>query len=84
MLLGTDNTYAGASHDEKNEEDDEADYENVEFNVKNMDRDDSKADYVSADTDDSEEDYINGNFAENNSVVDKSDDNIYESCCDEN
>ncbi len=49
-----------------------------------MVRDDSKADYVSADTDDSEEDYVNGNFADNNSVVDKSDDNIYESCCDEN
>ncbi len=43
-------------------------------------RDDSKADYVSADTDDSEEDYVNGNFADNNSVVDKSDDNIYEIC----
>ncbi|XP_016343310.1 deleted in malignant brain tumors 1 protein-like [Sinocyclocheilus anshuiensis] len=76
------NTYAGASHDKKNEEDDEADYENVEFNNKNMYHDDSEEDYVSVDTDDSEEDYVNANFMEIKSVVNKSDNN-YESYCDE-
>ncbi|XP_042577316.1 deleted in malignant brain tumors 1 protein-like [Cyprinus carpio] len=64
-------------------EENEADYENVEFIVKNMDYDDSEMVYVSADTDDSEEDCVNGNITENKSVVDKSDDNIYECYCDE-
>uniref|UniRef100_A0A8C1KCZ3 Deleted in malignant brain tumors 1 protein-like n=1 Tax=Cyprinus carpio TaxID=7962 RepID=A0A8C1KCZ3_CYPCA len=77
------NTYAGTSHDKKNEEDDESDYENVEFNNKNMYHDDSEEDYVSVDMDDSKEDYINADFTEIKGVVNKSDDNIYESYCDE-
>uniref|UniRef100_A0A8C1MIM6 Deleted in malignant brain tumors 1 protein-like n=1 Tax=Cyprinus carpio TaxID=7962 RepID=A0A8C1MIM6_CYPCA len=52
------NTYAGASHDNKNEEDDEADYENVELG-ENMDHDDSEQDYINVDSDHSEQDYIN-------------------------
>ncbi|XP_016406957.1 deleted in malignant brain tumors 1 protein-like [Sinocyclocheilus rhinocerous] len=77
---GAANTYAGASHDNKNE-DDEADYEIVELG-ENMDHDDSEEDYINVDSDHSEEDYVNVNVIENKSVVDKSDDNIYESCCD--
>ncbi|CAM4365984.1 unnamed protein product [Leuciscus chuanchicus] len=91
---GPANMYAGGSHGNKNEDDDEADYENVQLD-ENMDHDDSDQDYinidsyhseedhVNVDTDDSEEDYVNMNITENKSVVDKSDDNIYESCCDE-
>ncbi|KAL1278229.1 hypothetical protein QQF64_024902 [Cirrhinus molitorella] len=52
---GAANTYAGASYDKRNEEDDEADYENVQINAKNMDCEVS----VNADTFDSEEDYVN-------------------------
>lgn len=70
--------YAGTSYDKKNEDDDENDYENVLLNDKNMDHDDSEEDYVNVDTDDSEEDYVNMNVTENKSVVDKSNDNIYE------
>ncbi|RXN33660.1 deleted in malignant brain tumors 1 -like protein [Labeo rohita] len=77
------NTYAGASYDKKNEEDDDADYENVQIYAKNMDCDDSEEDYVNADRDDSEEDYISADFTENKSVVEKSNENIYECCCDE-
>ncbi|XP_052405913.1 uncharacterized protein LOC127951868 [Carassius gibelio] len=89
---GAGNTYAGASHDNKNEEDDEADYENVELGENmdhneseqdyiNVDSDHSEEDYVNVDSDHSEEDYVNMNVIENKSVV-KSDDNIYESCFD--
>ncbi|KAK2916400.1 hypothetical protein Q8A67_000774 [Cirrhinus molitorella] len=89
---GAANTYAGAPHDE-NEEDDEADYENVDLDENmdhddseedyvNMDSDHSEQDYINVDSDDSEEDYVNVNSREL-SVVDKSDDNIYESCCDQ-
>lgn len=89
MSLGPANTYAGGSHDNKNEDDDEADYENVQLD-ENMDHDDSDQDYINADTyhseedyvnvdtDDSEEDYVNMNVTENKSVVDKSNYNIYE------
>ncbi|XP_050958904.1 deleted in malignant brain tumors 1 protein isoform X2 [Labeo rohita] len=80
---GAANTYAGASYDKKNEEDDDADYENVQIYAKNMDCDDSEEDYVNADRDDSEEDYISADFTENKSVVEKSNENIYECCCDE-
>ncbi|CAM4365770.1 unnamed protein product [Leuciscus chuanchicus] len=103
---GPANMYAGGSHGNKNEDDDEADYENVQLDENmdhddsdqdyinidsyhseedhvNVDTDDSEEDYVNVDTDDSEEDYANMNITENKSVVDKSDDNIYESCCDE-
>ncbi len=76
MSVGAANTYAGASHDNKNEEDDEADYENVELD-ENMAHDNSEQDYINVDTDDSEEDYVNVNVVENKSVVDKTDDNIY-------
>ncbi|KAK9977762.1 hypothetical protein ABG768_019559, partial [Culter alburnus] len=88
------NTYAGGSQDNKYEDDDEADYENVELD-ENMDHDDSEQDcinidsdhseedYINVDMDDSEEDYVNANVTENKSVLDKSDDNIYEICCDE-
>ncbi|KAL0148960.1 hypothetical protein M9458_055764, partial [Cirrhinus mrigala] len=66
---GAANTYAGASHDNKNKENDEAHYENVELR-KNMDHDDHDGDvYMNMDSnhskkdynnpDDSEEDYIN-------------------------
>ncbi|XP_058626040.1 deleted in malignant brain tumors 1 protein-like [Onychostoma macrolepis] len=90
---GAANTYAGASHDNKNEEDDEADYENVELGENmdhddseqdyiNVDSDDSEQDYINVDSDDSEQDYVNVSVIENKIVVDKSDDNIYESCCD--
>ncbi|XP_077068992.1 uncharacterized protein LOC143721930 [Siphateles boraxobius] len=93
---GSANMYAGGSHDNKNEDDDddEADYENVQLD-ESMDDDDSdqdynnidsyhsEEDYVNVDTDDSVEDYVNMNIIENKSVVDKSDDNIYESCCEE-
>lgn len=48
-----------------------------------MDCDDSEEDYVNADRDDSEEDYISADFTENKSVVEKSNENIYECCCDE-
>ncbi|XP_039543054.1 deleted in malignant brain tumors 1 protein-like [Pimephales promelas] len=86
----------GGSNDNKYEDDDDdADYENVQLD-ENMDHDDtdqdhinrdsynSEEDYVNVDTDDSEEDYVNMNVnIENKSVVVKSDDNIYESCCDE-
>lgn len=75
---GPVNMYAGTSYDKKNEDDDENDYENVLLNDKNMDHDDSEEDYVNVDTDDSEEDYVNMNVTENKSVVDKSNDNIYE------
>ncbi|KAL0148994.1 hypothetical protein M9458_055798, partial [Cirrhinus mrigala] len=68
---GAANTYAGASYDKKNEED-EADYENVQICAKNMD------------SDDSEEEYVNADLTEKKSVVDKSDENIYECYCDEN
>ncbi|XP_043091810.1 deleted in malignant brain tumors 1 protein [Puntigrus tetrazona] len=78
---GTDNTYAGASHGNKNEEDDEDDYENAELYFKNNNCDDSEEDYVNPDTYDSEEDYVNAK--ENKSVLEKSDENIYESYCDE-
>ncbi|XP_050957400.1 uncharacterized protein LOC127158267 [Labeo rohita] len=88
---GAANTYAGASHDNKNKENDEADYENVKLR-KNMDHDDSEDVYKNMDSnhskqdynnpDDSEEYYVNVNDTENKSVVDKSDDNIYESYCD--
>lgn len=89
MSLGSTNTYAGGSHDNKNEEDDEADYENVESKGKkhhddseqdyiNIDSDHSEEDFVNVDTDDSEEDYINVDFTENKSMGDKSDE-IYES-----
>ncbi|RXN09395.1 deleted in malignant brain tumors 1 -like protein [Labeo rohita] len=88
---GAANTYAGASHDNKNKENDEADYENVKLR-KNMDHDDSEDVYKNMDSnhskqdynnpDDSEEYYVNMNDTENKSVVDKSDDNIYESYCD--
>ncbi|KAL0151956.1 hypothetical protein M9458_052732, partial [Cirrhinus mrigala] len=83
---GAANTYAGASHDE-NEDDDEAVYENVE--LENMDHDDSEHDYINVDSDQSEhdyinvdsdyseEDYVNVNDTENKSVVNKSDDDIY-------
>ncbi|KAI2643116.1 Deleted in malignant brain tumors 1 protein [Labeo rohita] len=54
---GAANTYAGASHDE-NEDDDEAVYENVELG-ENMDHDDSEQDYINVDSDKSEQDYIN-------------------------
>ncbi|KAL0148976.1 hypothetical protein M9458_055780, partial [Cirrhinus mrigala] len=76
---GAANTYAGASHDNKNEEDDEADYENVQLG-ENMDHDDSEQDYINVDsdqseqdyihvdTDDFEEDYVNVNDTENKSV----------------
>ncbi|KAL0148991.1 hypothetical protein M9458_055795 [Cirrhinus mrigala] len=76
---GAANTYAGASYDNKNEEDDEADYENVQLG-ENMDHDDSEQDYINVDsdqseqnyinvdTDDSEEDYVNVNDTENKSV----------------
>ncbi|XP_042610394.1 uncharacterized protein LOC122143855 [Cyprinus carpio] len=69
---GAANSYAGASSDKKNE-DDETYYENLEFRDKNVDH---------VDHDDSEEDCVIVN-SETKSVVDKSDDNIYESCCDE-
>ncbi|XP_048050966.1 glutamic acid-rich protein-like [Megalobrama amblycephala] len=113
---GSANTYAGGSQDNKYEDDDEADYENVELDENmdhndyeqdcinidsdhseeddinvdaddseeddiNVDVDDSEEDYVNVDTDDSEEDYVNANVTKNKSVLDKSDDNIYESCC---
>ncbi|RXN09394.1 deleted in malignant brain tumors 1 -like protein [Labeo rohita] len=65
---GAANTYAGASHENKNKENDEADYENVELR-KNMDYDDTEDVYINVDSnhsktdynnpDDSEEDYIN-------------------------
>ncbi|XP_067238174.1 uncharacterized protein [Chanodichthys erythropterus] len=114
---GSANTYAGGSQDNKNEDDDEADYENVELDENmdhndseqdyinidsdhsekdyisvneddseedyvNVDEDDSEEDYVNVDEDDSEEDYVNADVTENKSVVHKSDDNIYESCCE--
>ncbi|ROI15111.1 Deleted in malignant brain tumors 1 protein [Anabarilius grahami] len=102
---GSANTYAGGSQDNKNEDEDEADYENVELDENmdhddseqdyinidsdhseedyiNVDADDSEEDYIKVDTDDSEEDYVNVNVTENKSVLDKSDDNIYESCCE--
>ncbi|XP_077073338.1 scavenger receptor cysteine-rich domain-containing protein DMBT1-like [Siphateles boraxobius] len=91
---GPANMYAGGSHDNKNEDDDEADYENAQLD-ESLDHDDSDQDYinidsyhseedcVNVDTDDSEEDYVNVNITENKIVVDKFDDNIYESCCDE-
>ncbi|XP_056111088.1 deleted in malignant brain tumors 1 protein [Rhinichthys klamathensis goyatoka] len=90
---GPVNMYAGTSYDKKNDDDDdddENDYENVQLNDKNMDHDDSEEDYVNVDMDDSEEDYVNVvtddsdedyvtmNVTENKSVVDKSNDNIYE------
>ncbi|XP_026061517.1 deleted in malignant brain tumors 1 protein-like isoform X2 [Carassius auratus] len=87
------NTYAGTSHGNKNEEDDEAVYGNVQPD-ENMNHDDSEQDYinvdsghseqddVNVDSDDSEDDYVNVNVSVNNSVIDKSNDNIYESCCD--
>ncbi|XP_039543055.1 deleted in malignant brain tumors 1 protein [Pimephales promelas] len=76
---GPANTYADTSYDKKNEDDDENDYENAQLNDKNMYHDDdSEEDYVNVDTDDSE-DYVNMNVnIENKSVVDKSNDNIYE------
>jgi len=79
MSLGPANTYADTSYDKKNEDDDENDYENVQLNDKNMYHDDdTEEDYVNVDTDDSE-DYVNMNVnIENKSVVDKSNDNIYE------
>ncbi|XP_048062336.1 uncharacterized protein LOC125277843 [Megalobrama amblycephala] len=114
---GSANTHAGGSQDNKYEDDDEADYENVELDENmdhndseqdcinidsdhseddyikvdaddseedyiNVDEDDSEEDYVNVDEDDSEEDYVNANVTENKSVLDKSDDNIYESCCE--
>ncbi|XP_067283362.1 uncharacterized protein [Pseudorasbora parva] len=89
MSLGAAN-YAGGSHDNKNEDDDEADYENVQFeetmdhddseqDYVNVDSDHSEQDYVNVDTDDSEEDYVNMNGMKNKSVVDKSNENLYES-----
>ncbi|XP_026064427.1 deleted in malignant brain tumors 1 protein-like [Carassius auratus] len=47
-----------ASHRSKNEEDDEADYENFELD-ENMDHDESEQDYINVDSDHSEQDYIN-------------------------
>ncbi|XP_016426356.1 uncharacterized protein LOC107754431, partial [Sinocyclocheilus rhinocerous] len=48
-----------ASHNSKNEDDDdEADYENVELD-ENMDHDDYEPDYINVDSDHSEQDYIN-------------------------
>ncbi len=47
-----------ASHSSKNEEDDEADYENFELD-ENMDHDESEQDYINVDSDHSEQDYIN-------------------------
>jgi len=96
MSLGPAIMNTGGSNDNKYEDDDDdADYENVQLD-ENMDHDDtdqdhinrdsynSEEDYVNVDTDDSEEDYVNMNVnIENKSVVVKSDDNIYESCCDE-
>ncbi len=81
MSVGATYTNAGASHDNKNEEDDEAYYENVELD-ENMDHGDSELDYINVDSDHSEEEYVNVNFIENKSMLDKSDDNIYESCYD--
>ncbi|XP_051569972.1 deleted in malignant brain tumors 1 protein-like isoform X2 [Myxocyprinus asiaticus] len=87
---GAVNTYKSVSHD-KNEEDDEADYENVEPNdedYEQMDLEDSEEDYinvdseqgyVNVDTDDSEEDYVNVEIIQNNSTEHKFQDNIYES-----
>ncbi|XP_051987339.1 deleted in malignant brain tumors 1 protein [Xyrauchen texanus] len=92
---GAVNTYRGVSHNKNEEEDDEADYENVELNVEdseqmdhedseedyiNVDSDHSEQDYVNVDTDDSEEDYANVEITQNNSTEHKkSQDNIYES-----
>ncbi|XP_067272763.1 uncharacterized protein [Pseudorasbora parva] len=59
MSLGATNMYAGTSFDNKNEDDDEADYESFEFNDKCMAHGDSEEDYVNVDTDDSEQDYVN-------------------------
>ncbi|KAL1278232.1 hypothetical protein QQF64_024905 [Cirrhinus molitorella] len=70
---GAANSCTGTSNQKrgnKKNENHEADYENLEFNGKNVDLDDSK------------EDCLNVN-CKVKSVVDKSDDNIYESCCDE-
>ncbi|XP_058624197.1 uncharacterized protein LOC131535396, partial [Onychostoma macrolepis] len=47
-----------ASHSSKNEEDDEADYENFELD-ENMDHDESEQDYINVDSDHSEQDYVN-------------------------
>ncbi|XP_048036643.1 immunoglobulin superfamily member 1-like isoform X2 [Megalobrama amblycephala] len=54
---GSANTYAGGSQDNKYEDDDEADYENVELD-ENMDHNDSEQDYINIDSDHSEDDYI--------------------------
>ncbi len=47
-----------------------------------MNHDDSELDNINVDSDHSEEEYVNVNFIGNKSIVDKSDDNIYESCYD--
>ncbi|XP_042588924.1 scavenger receptor cysteine-rich type 1 protein M130-like [Cyprinus carpio] len=52
------NTYAGTSHDNKNEENDEAVYGNVQPD-ENMDHDDSEPDYINVDSDHSEQDSVN-------------------------
>ncbi|KAL0149943.1 hypothetical protein M9458_054775, partial [Cirrhinus mrigala] len=67
-----------ASNNSKNEDGDEADYENVKLD-ENMDHDHSEPDYINVDSDHSEQDYVNVNVTEK-SVVDKSDNNICESC----
>ncbi|XP_043091812.1 deleted in malignant brain tumors 1 protein-like [Puntigrus tetrazona] len=60
-----------ASRTSRNEEDDEADYENIELD-ENMDCDDSEQDYVNVDSDESEQDYINvdSNHFKQDSAVD--------------
>ncbi|XP_051742595.1 uncharacterized protein LOC127508559 isoform X4 [Ctenopharyngodon idella] len=81
--------YENVQLDENMDHDDsEQDYINIDSDHSEpdyikVDTNDSEEDYVNVDTDDSEEDYVNVNVTENKSVVDKSDDNIYESCCDD-